>query len=135
MEQNSSRRCVHFQIHSESLNLDGPPAYLAVRRCLMTERMIVQLRATDEGAQLADKLVVNGTNGKQFAFVGPDLEAVTQRSCTFRRCDERCTPAYKHHLSLFGIADPNITVVGCDDEDDGSHRRPEDAEPHASPCN
>lgn len=117
MDQNSSRRCPHFQIYSEPLDLDGSPAYLAIRRCLLTERMIRLLKQSSDGEKLADKLVIHATNGKTFAFVGPDLEAVTQRSCTFRRCEERCTPAYQQNLKLYQIVDPLEDEVVCEEAD------------------
>jgi hypothetical protein len=126
MDQNSSRRCPHFQIYSEPLDLEGVPAYLAIRHCVLTERMISLLSSRPEGAKLAVKLVINATNGKQFAFVGPDLEAVTQRSCTVRRCDERCTPAYAQHLDYFQIDDPHEDTVTCDEEDDADNGEKQD---------
>lgn len=118
MESQSSKRCPHYQLYAESLLVNGPPAYLAIRRCLLTERLIKLLRQSGEGSQLADKLVINATNGKAYAFVGPDLEAVTQRACTFNRCEKRCTPAYSQLLDRFGITDVREDDVTCDEEDE-----------------
>jgi len=132
MDQHTSKRCPHFQIYSEPLDLDGPPAYLAIRRCLLTERMIRLLDTSDQGRHLAQKLVIHATNGRTFAFVGPDLEAVTQRACVFRRCDERCTPAYKHHLNHFGIVDPHEETVTCNDDEPEADN--EDDDPDVAPC-
>ena len=114
----NAKRCPHYQLSSEPLEMEGPASYLAVRRCLLTERMIGLLRQAPEGAALADKLVVNDTSNRSFAFVGPDLEAVTQQSCLVERCEERCTPAYLHHLALFQITDPNEREVTCSDEEE-----------------
>src|ERR1041385_4507958 len=116
MESHNNKGCPHYQIYSEALELEGPPAYLAIRRCLLTERMIRLLQQSPEGNRLAEKLVIHVTNGKEFAFVGPDLDAVTQRSCTVKRCEERCTPAYLQHLNHFNITDPNEEEVTCRDE-------------------
>jgi hypothetical protein len=132
MDQNSGKRCPHFQIYSEPLELDGPPAYLAVRRCLLTERMISLLNSSVAGKQLAQKLVVHATNGRTFAFVGPDFEAVTQRACTLQRCAEQCTPAYTHNLDHFGIVDLKEETVTCDDEE--PEDRHTDAEVKPCPC-
>ena len=60
MDVQNSSRCPHYQIFSEPLTIDGPPAYLAIRRCLLTERLNRILCLTPEGKQLADKLVVPG---------------------------------------------------------------------------
>ncbi len=116
MHANDSKRCRHFQIYSEPLDLEGPPAYLAIRRCLLAERLIALLRQSPDGGKLAVKMMVNTTNGNSFAFVGPDLDAVTQHACTVRRCDERCTPAYKQHLDHFQIEDPHEDEVTCSEE-------------------
>ena len=118
MDMQSSKRCPHYQMMSEPLDIEGPTSYLAVRRCTLTERLIVLLRQSEEGGQLADKLVINLMNGRSFAFAGPDLEAVTQRSCTVKRCEERCTPAYAHLLDLFGLTDPREEEVTCADAEE-----------------
>jgi hypothetical protein len=119
MDQNRSERCPHFQIYSEPLDLGGEHSHLAIYRCLLTERMISLVRSRSEGVQMATKLVVNVTNGKEFAFAGPDLEAVTQLSCMVSRCDEHCTPAYVRHLDHFQIVDPHLDSVTCHEADDG----------------
>ena len=116
MDVPNAKRCPHYQLSSEPLEMEGPASYLAVRRCLLTERMIGLLRQSPEGAALADRLVVNVALNRSFAFVGPDLEAVTQQSCAVRRCEERCTPAYLQHLQLFQITDPNEQEVTCAEE-------------------
>lgn len=118
MDVPNEKRCPHYQMVSEPLEMEGPTSYLAVRRCLLTERMIGLLRQAPEGAELADKLVVSATNNRSFAFVGPDLEAVTQQACLVKRCEERCTPSYMQHLDLFNIVDPNENEVTCADEEE-----------------
>ena len=122
MEIPNAKRCPHYQLSSEPLEMEGPASYLAVRRCLLTERMIGLLRQTQEGAELANKLVVNVVNNRSFAFVGPDLEAVTQQSCSVKRCEERCTPAYLQHLALFQITDPKEQEVTCAEEEEKETR-------------
>ena len=117
MDAPDAKRCPHYQMRSEPLETDGPASYLAVRRCLLTERMIILLSQFPDGKRLADKLVVTALNNRSFAFVGPDLEAVTQQSCTVTRCENSCTPAYLQHLDLFDVTDPNESEVTCDDED------------------
>jgi hypothetical protein len=115
MDPQKNSRCPHYQIYSEALEMSGPPAYLAIRRCLLTERMIRLLQQSEEGNRLAEKLVVHVTNGKDYVFVGPDLDAVTQRSCSVKRCQERCTPAYNQHLKHFDMNDPEEGEVTCED--------------------
>ena len=123
-------RCPHFQIYTESLIEDGPPSYLAIRRCLLTERLNRLLRQSDDGCLLADKLVVEAGNGSYYAFVGPDLEAVTQQSCSITRCENRCTPAYHQHLETFGITDPLEEDVTCQErEEPHRERQREQSEP------
>ena len=117
--------------------MEGPPAYLAIRRCLLTERMIRLLSQSPEGNRLAEKLVIHVTNGKDYAFVGPDLDAVTQRSCSIRRCEEKCTPAYLQHLSHFEMKDPYEEEVTCHDEEeeqDGDRRRKQVEQDAATAC-
>ena len=118
MDVPNEKRCPHYQMISEPLEMEGPTSYLAVRRCLLTERMIALLRQSPEGAALADKLIVNAMNNRSFAFVGPDLEAVTQQACSVKRCEERCTPSYTQHLDLFQIIDPRKDEVTCMDEEE-----------------
>jgi hypothetical protein len=122
MDVPNVKRCPHYQLSSEPLEMEGPASYLAVRRCLLTERMIGLLRQSQEGAALADKLVVNVANTRSFAFVGPDLEAVTQQSCAVHRCEESCTPGYAQHLALFQITDPREHEVTCSDEAENETR-------------
>lgn len=118
MDALKSKRCPHFQIVAERLVMDGPASYLAIRHCLLAERLIMLLRPdSPEGNRLADKMIVRAANGKEYAFVGPDLEAVTQSICTLKRCDEHCTPAYKLQLQRFELHDPQEETVTCDDED------------------
>ena len=131
MDSHNNKRCPHYQIYSEALKLDGPPAYLAIRRCLLTERMIRLLRQSEEGKELSEKLVIHVANGNNYAFVGPDLDAVTQRSCSVKRCEERCTPAYLQHLSHFSIEDPRQEDVTCNDEEEESSEHLEQETPSA----
>lgn len=131
MDENRSTSCPHFQLHSEPLDLDGPTAYLALRHCLLTERMIRLLQQSNDGTALVEKLVVHAAHGKTFAFVGPDLEAVTQHSCSFQRCEERCTPAYEHNLKIYQIVDPRQNEVSCNDTEntDSDEEQPATKEP------
>jgi hypothetical protein len=112
------KRCPHYQIYSEQLKMDGPPAYLAIRRCMLAERLIQFLDQSEEGRQLGGILVIHTTDGKRYAFVGPDLEPVTQQACNVRRCEDRCTPAYVHTLRQFGMVDPDEEKVTCTEDDE-----------------
>src|ERR1051325_4957755 len=127
MKDPDSRRCPHFQILSEPLEMDGPGAFLAIRRCLMTERLIRLLDRSPEAKRLSDKIVIHGANSRPYAFVGPDLEAVTQQTCYIKRCEECCTPAYEQHLAHFDIQDPYAEEVTCDDKSDSNAEPPEAA--------
>jgi hypothetical protein len=118
MDTQKMQRCLHYQIYSEPLDLEGPPAYIAIRRCMLSERLIGLLNQSPDGERLADKLVISLTEGKSYAFVGPDLDAVTQRNCTVNRCESRCTPAYGQHLQDFSIVDPQEEVTCTETEDD-----------------
>ena len=114
MESNDTQRCPHYQLYSEPLALDGPPSYLAIRRCLLSERLVSLLRKTADGGALADKLVITGKENRAFAFVGPDLDAVTQTSCTVNRCQRSCTPGYSESLEHFGAVDARQNEITCD---------------------
>jgi hypothetical protein len=128
MDDPNKRRCPHFQIYSEPLDMEGSVAYLAIRRCLFTERLIQLLEQSPDGKRLAEKLVIHGTDDRSFAYVGPDLEAVTQRSCSIERCTDCCTPAYRQHLKHFALQDPQAAEVACDDSSDAKEETQEAAE-------
>jgi len=133
-QNESAKRCPHYQIYSEPLALEGPPAYLAIRRCVLAERLIQFLRQSAEGNLLADKLVVHVAGGNAYAFVGPDLEAVTQTACTVKRCAERCAPAYAEHLERFGLTDPQGESVTCDENAPSRHQENEEPDKDRSLC-
>lgn len=109
--------------------MEGPAAYLAIRRCLLTERLIQLLAESPDGARLAQKLVIHGTNNRSYAFVGPDLEAVTQFACTVGRCEQQCTPAYTQHLEYFDIRDPRYNEVTCGGEKTAEEESEQEDEP------
>lgn len=115
MDSQKTLHCPHYQIYSEPLEMEGPTSYLAVRRCLLTERLVKHLAAAPEGESLAQKLVVQTSGGRTFGVVGPDLDAVTQKACARSRCEDRCTPAYRQHLGMFGITDAEEDTVTCQD--------------------
>lgn len=118
MNADTMKRCPHYQIYSEQLKMDGPPAYLAIRRCMLTERLLQFLDHSESGKQLEEKMVIHTRDGKRYAFVGTDLEPVTQQACSSRRCEERCTPAYLQTLQQFGMVDPQEEEVTCTDEEE-----------------
>lgn len=118
MNVDAMKRCPHYQIYSEQLKMDGAPAYLAIRRCLLTERLLHFLAPSEEGRQLEEKMVIHTQDGRRYAFVGPDLEPVTQQACNRGRYEGRCTPAYLHTLQQFGMADPLEEEVTCSDPDE-----------------
>ncbi len=74
------------------------------------------LGETPEGGMLVEKLVILARNGQAYAFVGPDLDSVTQATCTTTRCEESCTPAYERNLDHFGAVDPLEDEVTCTDQ-------------------
>ena len=120
MLSHNIQRCPHFQLHSEQLSLDGPAAYLAIRHCTLTARMLHLLEPSTDALPLAKRLVIQIDESPVYAFVGPDLEVVTQQTCTVKRCDQTCTPCYKQTLSQFGTVDPYEDSVTCNEEDDES---------------
>lgn len=113
MEQQEARRCPHYQLYAQPLEIEHGPNVLAIRRCMLTERLIGLLVKTPNGSMLTQKLTVRIDAEKDFAIVGPDLEAVTQTACTVTRCEERCTPSYTAHLEHFGGTDPHLEEVTC----------------------
>ncbi len=116
MNAQNTKCCPHYQIYSEVLKMEGPPAYLAIRRCMLTERLIRFLDTSEEGRQLSEKMVIHTQEDRKYAFVGPDLDAVTQQVCSVQRCESHCTPAYLQILQNFDIEDPNEEKVTCSDE-------------------
>ena len=133
MNADNSQRCPHYQIYSEPLKMEGPPAYLAIRRCMLAERLIQFLDRTEDGKQLAEKIVIHTQSGKRYAFVGTDMEPVTQHTCHRQRCEERCTPAYLHTLEQFGLADPQEEEVTCTEPDEHAAADPPSRVPTALP--
>ena len=120
MNAQNMKRCPHYQIYSEQLKMDGPPAYLAIRRCMLTERLLQFLDQSEEGRQLGEKMIVRTQEGKRYAFVGPDQEPVTQQACNILRCEDRCTPAYVQTLRQFEMVDPLEEEVTCTEEDENA---------------
>ena len=133
MESSSTPSCPHFQLHSELMAQEGPPAYLAIRHCLLTERMLKLLQPIPDAVPLGQRLVIQATKGALYAFVGPDLEAVTQQGCCISRCDSRCTPAYKDMLQQFDVIDPQEDTVTCREEDE-ANQKAANREPESSSC-
>src|SRR5438094_7326187 len=108
MEKQERTRCPHFQVYAEQLDIEHGPNVLAIRRCTLTERLIGLLQQTPNGPMLTQKLTVRIDSAKDFAIVGPDLEAVSQSACTVARCIGGCSPAYSALLKHFGGSDPNL---------------------------
>ena len=128
MHKQESSRCPHYQLYAEPLGIEHGPNVLAVRRCLLTERLIGLLLQTPNGAMLTQRLTVRINSGREFAIIGPDLEAVTQSACTVNRCEERCTPAYGAHLEHFEGTDPHLEEVTChENSEEAAERLPSQA--------
>lgn len=117
MKSQPVQRCPHYQLHSELLAQEGPPAYLAIRHCLLAARMLELMQPVPEAQSLAQRLTVQ-TQHRAFACVGPDMDAVTQHLCTLTRCDRLCTPAYIDLLQQFNIVDPKEKEVTCEETED-----------------
>lgn len=111
------QRCPHFQLHVELLSTEGPPAYLAVRHCLLTARLLTLLQPFPDTQPMTQRLIIRTERSESYAFVGPDLEAVTQAACTQNRCNQSCTQAYKETLQQFDVVDPQEASVTCDEQD------------------
>ena len=134
MNSDTMKRCPHYQIYSEQLKMAGPPAYLAIRRCMLAERLLHFLDKSEEGKQLGEKMVIHTGDGKRYAFVGTDLEPVTQHACNLRRCEERCTPGYQQTLQQFGMVDPQEEEVTCTESDETEEETSSTRIPTALPC-
>jgi hypothetical protein len=122
MDKQDVGRCPHFQLYAQPLDIDNGPNMLAIRRCMLTERLIGLLEQTPNGSLLTQRLTIRIDAERAFAIVGPDLEAVTQTACTVNRCEERCTPSYVGHLEHFGGTDPHIEEVTCREQPDEQAR-------------
>ena len=134
MKTQPVQRCPHYQLHSELLAQEGPPAYLAIRHCLLAARMLELMQPVPEAQPLAQRLTVQAHN-RAYACVGPDLDAVTQHLCTLTRCDQLCTPAYIELLLQFNIVDPKEEEVTCEDAEDHTEPRQRQAvQPEATGC-
>ena len=81
----------------------------------------------------AERIVIHAHGGKRYAFVGTDLEPVTQHACHSQRCEERCTPAYVRTLEHFGLADPQEEEVTCSEPDEHAVADPPSRVPTALP--
>lgn len=115
MESTRDTRCPHFQLFAEPLTGEGPTSYLAVRRCLLSERLVNLLRQRPDAAEFAARLIVQAEPDRGYAFVGPDLEAVTQQTCLVARCEARCTSSYEQILAAFGVRDERLDEVTCEE--------------------
>jgi hypothetical protein len=116
MDEPINRRCPHYQLYAQPLNIENGPDLLAVRRCMLAERLIGLLEKTPNGRMLTQRLTVRIHTQMDVAIVGPDLEAVTQTACSVSRCEERCTPGYVAHLNHFNGVDPCLDEVTCQEE-------------------
>lgn len=122
MKSELVQRCPHYQLHSELLAQEGPPAYLAIRHCLLSARMLRLMQPVPETEPLAQRLTIK-TQQRTFACVGPDLDAVTQHLCTLTRCERLCTPAYLELLEQFHITDTKEEEVTCEEQGEMAETR------------
>ena len=113
MDEPGARRCPHYQLYAQPLGITDGPNLLAVRHCMLSERLSGLLAKTPDGHLLTNKLLVRIHSEKDYAVVGPDLEAVAQAACTVQRCEAQCTPAYGRHIKQFGATDPHLDEVTC----------------------
>lgn len=113
MAASGKRSCPHYESMAEPLEIGESPAYISVRRCMLTERMIVDLKSDPNGLAMAEKLTILGTNGVEYAFIGPDLNAVTPDTCNVDRCLNRCSVGYRQTLTRFGLTEPDEDKVSC----------------------
>lgn len=116
-----SNRCRHYQLETEFIPVPGAPVMLSipVRRCHLAEHMIERLATSDNGRDIARKLMfpsaptpefpVDGNNAAlpeslliRAAF-GPDLEPIHHEDCIVQRCMGSCTPGYIALLDQFEI--------------------------------
>lgn len=106
MTAQNTKRCPHYQIYSEQLKMDGPPAYLAIRRCMLTERetgrAVAAKLTTASSRENTAEDAAESPESIRVAF-GPDLEAIHAPECTVLRCQESCTPCYRLLLLEFGF--------------------------------
>lgn len=120
MNPDAMQRCPHYQIYSGPLHRQGKASYLVIRRCTLMERMLSLLEDTEEGKQFGEHLTIQTRAGRRYAFIGPDMDPVTQQTCAEGRCEACCTPAYERTLRQFGKVDPQEAEVGCEEESSSS---------------
>ena len=133
-----SNRCRHYQLETEYIPVPGVPVMLGipVRRCHLAEHMIERLAASDNGVDIARKLMFPAALASEAgatprnnalpenllirAAFGPDLEPIHHEDCIVQRCVGSCTPGYIALLEQVGITvDPDHAVgKGCQEPDE-----------------
>ena len=68
MDKQERSRCPHYQLYAQHLGIKRGPNVLAVRRCLLAERLSGLLLQTPNGAMLTQKLNVRIDPEKEFAI-------------------------------------------------------------------
>ena len=125
-----SNRCRHYQLETEFIPVPGAPVMLSipVRRCHLAEHMIERLAASEQGADIARKLVFPSARPSEpptnspihvlpekyliRAAFGPDLEPIHHEDCIVQRCVGSCTPGYVSLLEQFGMVIDADHAVG-----------------------
>lgn len=106
-------RCPHFQTRVEKLSLEMTTAYLPIRRCLLSERMLTLLRPIEEAREIVETIAMEpDTEDAYFCVCGPDLDTIEHRKCSAARCESSCTVAFEEILGAFNLKDD--PPVGCD---------------------
>ena len=127
-----SNRCGNYVLETELLVVSGAPVVMQVpiRRCLLAERMLIQIVQTEPGREVAAKLTLALTNASGAtiltnagasespllrAALGPDLEPIHHTECQASRCLHSCTPGYFAMLQQFGLPSASEEEIqrGC----------------------
>jgi hypothetical protein len=110
---NSPESCPHFQTRVEKLPLELTVAYLPIRRCLLSERLIRLIRNHPEAAGVVKAFAVDSEAGVSCCICGPDLDSIDHSKCRRERCGSSCIPSYNEILAGVGIEDSE--PVDCDE--------------------
>lgn len=107
-----STPCAHYSLEVETIVVPttGVEIHIPVRRCALSERLVVVFQRSDAAADLRSYMLLAAPAGAGPAEIrvalGPDLEPIERRECTVERCRESCTPGYRDLLAHYALTDP-----------------------------
>jgi len=99
-----NERCPYFSMHVGTVPIAElqHPLRVPICRCALTEVFIQRLRAVPKGYAFASLLEAAPPDGQPHPVIGPDMQPITQATCTPERMYARCKPGFQDILSDFG---------------------------------